>query len=118
MTISTILIIIFIAIGIFYTLVGVIGILKLPEFFSRLQASTCITTLGAIGACAAGLVYAISNHLAPVVIVKVIIIMLLIMITSAISGHSLMRGDYRRGHRPGPDGFAKDDYKEDGHDKC
>lgn len=117
MTVSTILVAIFLAIGIFFTAVGVIGILKLPDFFARLQASTCITTLGAAGACAAGLTYAISKNLEPVVIVKLVLILLLVMITSAVSGHSLLKGDYMRGHRPHNGGFVRDDYEEDGHDK-
>ena len=117
MTISIILTSVFLAVGIFFTAVGVIGILRLPDFYARLQSSTCITTLGALGACAAGITYAVTKGLEPVVIVKLVIILLLIMITSAVSGHSLLKGDYMRGHKPHPNGFVKDDYEEDGHDK-
>ena len=37
-----------IAIGAIFALAGTIGILKMPDTFSRMQASTCIPTLGTI----------------------------------------------------------------------
>ena len=39
------------------------------------------------------------------------------MIGSAISGHALEKGTYKRGHRPHNGGFVKDDYEEDGFDE-
>ena len=35
-----------IAVGLFFALAGTKGILKMPDTFCRMQASTCITTLG------------------------------------------------------------------------
>ena len=42
---------------------------------------------------------------------------MMIMISAAVSGHSLSKGTYKRGHRPHHGGFVKDDYKEDGFDE-
>jgi multicomponent Na+:H+ antiporter subunit G len=103
--------------GVFFAAVGVIGVLKMPEFFSRTQASTCITTLGTIGAVAAGIVYAAAAGLDAVVFVKLILIGLMVLISSAVSSHALDKGTYKRGHRPHNGGFVKDDYKEDGFDE-
>lgn len=102
--------------GIFFAAVGVIGILTLPEFFSRAQASTCITTLGTIGAVIAGLIFAAMEGLEAIVFVKLLLIGVMIMVSSAVSAHALTKGTYKRGHRPHGEGFVKDDYKEDGFD--
>ena len=36
-------------IGAFFALAGTLGVLKMPDTFCRMQASTCITTLGMLG---------------------------------------------------------------------
>jgi monovalent cation/proton antiporter MnhG/PhaG subunit len=104
-------------VGIFFAAVGVIGILRFPDYFARAQAATCISTMGALGAVASGVFYALGNGLGAVWYVKLLLIALMIMISSAVSGHSLSKGTYKRGHRPHFGGFVKDDYKEDGFDE-
>ena len=44
-----------IAVGAFFALAGTLGVLKMPDTFSRMQASTCITTLGMLGVAIGGL---------------------------------------------------------------
>ena len=44
-----------IACGAFFALVGVLGILRMPDTFCRMQASTCVSTLGVIGVALGGL---------------------------------------------------------------
>ena len=104
------------AIGVFFALIGVLGVLKFPEYFSRAQAATCITTMGALGALASGLIFCIDEGLPAVWYVKLFIIAAMLLVSSAVSGHSLTKGSYKRGHRPHFGGFVKDDYKEDGFD--
>ena len=48
-----------IACGAFFALVGVLGILRMPDTFCRMQASTCVSTLGVIGVALGGLLHAI-----------------------------------------------------------
>lgn len=105
------------AVGIFFAGVGVIGVLKFPGFFSRIQASTCITTMGALGAIVAGVIYAAANHLPAVWFVKLVLVGVMLFVSSAVSGHALSKGSYKRGHRPHGEGFVKDDYEEDGFDE-
>ena len=38
-----------IAIGAIFALAGTIGLLKMPDTFCRMQASTCVSTLGMMG---------------------------------------------------------------------
>ncbi|MCI2047094.1 MAG: monovalent cation/H(+) antiporter subunit G [Faecalibacterium sp.] len=101
------------AVGVFFAFVGVVGILRFPDFFARSQAATCITTLGTIGAMIAALIYAVASGYSTIVIVKLLVIGLMIVATSAVSGHALEKGNYRRGHRA-TGGFAEDDYGKDG----
>ena len=105
------------AFGIFFAAVGVAGVIKMPEFFSRIQASTCITTMGTLGAVVAGILYAAANGLPAVWYVKLLLIGLMLFVSSAVSGHALSKGSYKRGHRPHHGGFVKDDYEEDGFDE-
>ena len=104
-------------VGAFFALVGVAGIIRLPDYFSRAQAATCITTMGTIGAVVAGVLYAMANGLSAVWYVKLLLIALLIMAGSSVSAHALSKGTYKRGHRPHHGGFVKDDYEEDGFDE-
>jgi multicomponent Na+:H+ antiporter subunit G len=104
------------AAGVFFAFVGVVGLLRLPDFFARAQAATCIPTLGAIGASVTAVIYAAYTGMDSVVIVKLLVIGLMIVATSSISGHALDKGNYRRGHRAAG-GFVEDDYGKDGFDE-
>ena len=59
MTALRIVIDVLIGIGAIFALAGTIGILKMPDAFSRMQASTCIPTLGTICPLLGALLYAI-----------------------------------------------------------
>lgn len=102
------------AVGAFFSAIGVIGILKFHGYYGRIQASTCITTLGVLGAVTCGLIYAVYNHLGGTTYVKLVLIAVLIAISSSVSAHALTKGTYKRGHRPHTGGYVKDDYEEDG----
>lgn len=104
------------AVGAFFALTGVLGVLRFKEFAARVQAATCITTLGALGVVAAGIFCCADGGQPAIWYVKLVIIGLLLFISSAMAGHALARANYRRGHRPA-EGFVKDDYKEDGLDE-
>ena len=107
----------FLIVGLFFAGVGVFGILFFPDFNSRSQASTTITTLGTLGAIISGILYCLFSGLAAIWWVKLVMIALMIMLSGAVSAHSLAKGTYKRGHRPHHGGFVKDDYKEDGFDE-
>ena len=48
---------ILIAAGFFFALAGAKGVLQMPDAFCRMQASTCITTLGALGVMLGGALF-------------------------------------------------------------
>lgn len=108
----TVILYILLAIGLFFSFVGVLGVLRMPDVYGRLQASTCIPTLGNICLIIAGILYAATHSLGGATIVKLVIIMLMILCTNPISNHALLKGAYRGGVKPARE-LIIDDYKED-----
>ena len=89
-----------IAIGLFFALAGTLGILKMPDTFSRMQASTCISTLGMLGVAIGALLYAIFIMHSSGTAVKIVVIAGLIMVTNPIGAHAVAKGAYQHGIRP------------------
>ena len=103
MTISLtlrIIIDVLIGIGAIFALAGVIGIMRMPDPFCRMQASTCITTMGVLGVCIGALLYAIFGLHSPATAVKVCVIAALIFTTNPVGAHALAKGAYLHGIRP------------------
>lgn len=100
------------ALGLFFAFAGTRGILKMPDTFCRMQASTCVATLGVIGFTLAGVLYsALILHNASFA-VKIGIVALLIIVTNPIGGHAIAKGAYKAGIRPEKD-MVVDDYGRD-----
>ena len=89
-----------IAVGAFFALVGVLGILRMPDTFCRMQASTCIPTLGVIGVTLGGLIHAIFIMGSAGTAIKIAVIALLIITVNPIGSHAIAKGAYRAGIRP------------------
>lgn len=104
---------ILLVIGVFFSLVGVTGIIRMPDAFGRLQASTCIPSLGNIFLIAGGVVYAIATNVTvPGTYVKLIVLMLMVLLTNPIAGHAMCKAAVRMGVLPSSKNVI-DDYKED-----
>lgn len=104
---------ILLAIGVFFTFVGVFGIFRMPDVFSRLQASTCIASVGNIFIFAGGVAYAIGTNVAePATYVKLAVIMLMVLLSNPVSNHALCKAACKMGVLPASK-MVIDDYKED-----
>ena len=90
----------FVVIGLIFALAGTKGVLKMPDAFSRMQASTCVATLGVIGVVIGSLIYAIGVMHSASTAVKIVVIGLMILVTNPIGSHVLARGAYKGGIRP------------------
>jgi multicomponent Na+:H+ antiporter subunit G len=77
-------------------LVGALGLLRLPDFYTRLHAASVIETLGA-GGLLLGAILQAGWSLAAV---KLAIIGLLVFFTSPAASHALARAALGRGLRP------------------
>ncbi|MBQ2960496.1 MAG: monovalent cation/H(+) antiporter subunit G [Oscillospiraceae bacterium] len=102
-------------VGLVFCLAGVKGLIKMPDTFSRMQASTCISTLGAIGVLLGGLLYAIFVMGSASTAVKIVVIALMIIVTNPIGAHSIAKGAYKAGVRPEKP-MEVDDYGRDFND--
>ena len=108
----TIAICIFLAVGLIFAAVGTLGVMRMPDVYGRLQASTCIATLGTICIVVAGVLYAISAGMGAGTYVKLGVFILLVLGTNPITNHALCKAAYKMGIKPAKD-FVIDDYKED-----
>ena len=83
----------FITLGIFFNFFGCIGLVRLPDIYTRLQAATKCVTLGTsfvlFGA-------AVMNGFSPLSM-KAILCMIFILVTSPTAAHAISKGAYLSG---------------------
>ena len=91
---------ILLAAGFIFALAGAKGLLQMPDAFCRMQASTCISTLGMLGVALGALLYAIFVMGSASTAIKVCVIALLIFVTNPVGAHAIIKGAYRHGIRP------------------
>lgn len=104
---------ILICVGLFFDLCGCIGLVRFPDVYNRLQASTKCVTLGTILLLFG--VAILGDHGA--MAAKAIICAVFIMITSPTAAHAIAKGAYTSGV-PLWEGSVVDKYaKETGHPK-
>lgn len=101
-----------IAIGVIFALAGTIGLIKMPDTFCRMQASTCIPTLGMLCVMLGAILYAIFVMQSAGSAVKIAVIALMIFVTNPIGAHAIAKGAYKSGVRPEKE-MEVDDYGRD-----
>lgn len=101
--------------GLIFALAGTIGVLKMPDAFCRMQASTCISTLGMFFVLLGASLYAIFIMGAPGTAVKIGVIIFLIFLTNPIGARAIAKGAYKAGVRPEKE-MTVDDYGRDFND--
>lgn len=92
---SSIIGLVFISLGLAFDLFGVIGLVRLPDVYNRLQAATKCVTLGTcsilfgtfliVGPTAAGM--------------KALLCIVFLLLTSPVAAHAIARGAHRAGIR-------------------
>lgn len=106
MAIQNIICIILVVVGILFMLMGSVGILRLPDFYSRSHATSKSDTLGILFVIAGLVVYeglTLSS-------LKLTLIVLFIALANPIGTHALARSALQRGLKP----FFSDDGKKGG----
>lgn len=103
------LVILFISIGVIFTVVSVIGILRLPDVYTRSHAATKSTTFGVL--CTLVGVFLYFWLLQEDFNVKLLLGIIFLFITAPIGGHVMARAAYISGVKPS-DMTIKDDLKE------
>ena len=82
--------------GIFFLLVGGIGVLRLPDVYTRVHAASITDTLGTF-CILAGLACQTSD---PITLIKLGLILAFMWFTSPVSSHALTQAALMSGHRP------------------
>jgi len=99
---------IFVIIGLIFDVLGCIGLVRLPDVYSRLQATTKSVTLGTCGIMFGVFCF---KGFTPTGI-KALLCIVFLLLTSPVAAHALARG----AHRSGTKLYEKsvcDKYKED-----
>ena len=95
-----------------FAFAGVVGMLRMPDSFCRMQSSTNIATLGVLGVIIAGVLYAAFYLHDGAMAVKLVFMGIFYIITNPIAGHAICRGGYKHGVRPTKE-YEVDKYGED-----
>ncbi len=82
--------------GAFFTLTGALGMLRLPDVFTRMHAGSMTDTMGA-GLILVGLCFRAGD---PLIVVRLGLILLLLCFTSPISSYALAKAALHVGIRP------------------
>ena len=100
---------IFIVLGLGFDGIGCIGLLRLPDVYNRLQATTkCVT----LGTCSILLGTLVIKGLSTTG-VKAILVAVFLLLTSPVAAHALARGAHKSGVKLWPKSVV-DKYEQDG----
>lgn len=96
---------IFLVIGLFFIFAGVVGMLRMPDTYCRLQSSTNIVTMGGLPILIAAAIYGFyTGNIA--IGIKSIIIGIFIVLTNPAASHAMTKAAYKIGTPM----FKKDSY--------
>ncbi len=100
--------IIFIGVGLAFDFFGCLGLLRLPDVYNRLQASTKCVTLGTCS-----ILFGVFLMLGPTAAgIKSLLCIIFLILTTPVSAHAIARGAHRSGVKLW-EGSIVDRYKED-----
>ncbi|MFC4411359.1 monovalent cation/H(+) antiporter subunit G [Chungangia koreensis] len=100
----------FIIVGLVFTIVGAIGLIRLPDVYTRAHAASKSSTLGVMSILFGVFLYfwLIKDHVNPHLIIAIVFL----FATSPIGGHLMGRAAYIHGIKP-IEGTKPDDYKDE-----
>ena len=94
------------AVGLAFNALGVIGILRFPDVYTRLHADTKCTTFGSIFIALAVVLYAAGEFVEDpagqyeTLALHTVLAVLVLAFTNATSAHAIARAAHKRGHKP------------------
>jgi multicomponent Na+:H+ antiporter subunit G len=94
------IVILIILAGVFVTLAGAIGLLRFPDFYTRLHATGKCDTLGT-GLILSGLMVFHFAHYGstPLVPIKILVLVIFVFIANPTATHAIVKAAYRTGVR-------------------
>lgn len=97
----------FILAGAFLSLAASIGVLKFPDLYSRMHASSKAGALGAGCMVAAAAVHFWTLHVA----IEAVLVIVFLVLTAPVAAHMIARAGYHSGEAPSWEGSVADDLK-------
>lgn len=91
---------ILLAVSCVFALGGVLGMLRMPDVYNRMQTSTIISVFWLLGLMIAGVLFAAIVMRSGSAAVKVVLIALFFVLTAPVVGHAISRAAYISGERP------------------
>jgi len=112
---------IFIAIGLFFNIIGSIGLHRLPDVYTRLHAATKCTTFGSIFLILAVIIQSVSVWVVEgasspqsVLTIHAFIALVCLLLTNPTGAHAIARAAHRSGVKPAR--AVVDDLEKERHD--
>jgi len=96
---------IFIGIGLFFNLVGTVGLHRLPDMYTKLHAATKCTTFGSIFLIIAVImqaanIWAQGDVSQSVMCIHAVLALVALLVTNATGAHAIARAAHRSGEKP------------------
>lgn len=96
---------ILIGIGLFFNLVGVVGLHRLPDMYTRLHAATKCTTFGSMFLIVAVIVQSVgiwttTDVPQSAMLVRALLALTALLVTNATGAHAIARAAHRSGEKP------------------
>lgn len=91
MTLNEILAIVALSAGTFFSVVGIIGMIRLPDVYCRVHASGKVSTLGILGLLVG------ASLLMPEVTLKALALAVFLVITTPVASHVIAAAAHRQG---------------------
>lgn len=94
--------------GITFNALGVVGLLRFPDLYTRMHATTKATTFGSIFTCLAVIVYGLALFIGRsdsqylTLAIHSFLAMAMLAFTNAVSAHALARAAHKSGQFPAP----------------
>ena len=90
-----------VALGVGIMTVGVYGVIRMPDLYTRLHAASVAGFVGIVP-----FLVAAATTGAPAIVFRVILIGVFLLLTSTVATHAIAHAAYLRGERPGSPGGA------------
>lgn len=90
----------FMAFGTLFMITGTLGLLRFPDFYSRLHATGKCDTLGEALVILGFMIYGFSLSNMPFLTIKLIFLILFIFIANPVATHAIMKAAYNTGVKP------------------
>lgn len=106
--IADILVLACLCIGTFFNMLGIVGLLRFPDVYTRMHATTKMTTFGSVFTALSVIVFGTAQFLGTgngqyiTLTLHALIAAIALAFTNAIGSHAIARGAHRAGIKPTP----------------